>query len=834
MSDIRNHSSKKSLPNSSSSSSKKKMKATPSAAATLSVTNTDGEAIVPISASTATLNTHEQPHPLLRNVAVGMNPVTLMTGFYGPRGERIRHQVHEGALRLPQNALDLILMMPEMNKNASAVSSGGGSGDDGDQCRDSADVIKGTSTKDITTYTLPDLDAVKRPSMDVENTDPLVVTEVYNEDFVEEDISPSDGTIRTTTHTKTMIQHFYMVRPVPSGNMEGIRGGGGGDSTEDGPGTTAEDGIPTEDVVTAAATATATVAVEATSSIPPLTSVTTNVPNQELTIAQPPTLQTLPSPPPPLAVTDDASNTMAPPKESIPTPMDIDTVATTSTATPDTVVAAPAPATIPPPVLQVASTPATVMPTPADPALQQQQISNMEKALLSTIQSNSSNNLIKQTPTATVNSKANAIAARAPASAPAPVASDTRIPSTVISSMPIVKDSNMTAHQPVMVTSTTTTAPEVTTKKEIVGHVIPLVQRPPDQYETHKVVVEPTNNNNSSTATMAQQKRKDNDPAWYQSDRVAPLERAVLSEWFDGSASHRTEQSYLMAREKVIEMSNTIGPDHYLTGTMVRRSIPGDAGSLLRLHAFLTSYAMINQNAINESTPTPLVLMDDHYSNKRIKVTTTNDWNTDETLKMNLIQAVVEHSRTLKSSDGSMDWNAVAQSVGNGVTAKECEHQFLTMSIPTETKHTSNTNSSKDGLVTPDVVSIDPSNSTTKQRQQQEEWITDLVNNVDPTVLRAVTTAALSNTQSEKDLLPAQKAAIVGLILHDTVDMVEEKEEEVVQILSEVMELRMRRIEARLSTLDDVEDMLEAERVALELERRDLYTARCRHWFGGT
>jgi SWI/SNF related-matrix-associated actin-dependent regulator of chromatin subfamily C len=34
--------------------------------------------------------------------------------------------------------------------------------------------------------------------------------------------------------------------------------------------------------------------------------------------------------------------------------------------------------------------------------------------------------------------------------------------------------------------------------------------------------------------------------------------------------------------------------------------------------------------------------------------------------------------------------------------------------------------------------------------------------------------------------------------------------------------------------LDDVEGILEAEKVALELERRDLYTARCRHWFGGT
>ena len=36
-----------------------------------------------------------------------------------------------------------------------------------------------------------------------------------------------------------------------------------------------------------------------------------------------------------------------------------------------------------------------------------------------------------------------------------------------------------------------------------------------------------------------------------------------------------------------------------------------------------------------------------------------------------------------------------------------------------------------------------------------------------------------------------------------------------------------------VAMMDDVEGILEAERVALEMERRDLYTARCRHWFGG-
>ena len=287
----------------------------------------------------------------------------------------------------------------------------------------------------------------------------------------------------------------------------------------------------------------------------------------------------------------------------------------------------------------------------------------------------------------------------------------------------------------------------------------------------------------------------------------------------------------------ILEMSNTIGPDHYLTATMVRRSIPGDAGSLLRLHAFLTSHSMINQNAINESAPTPMILMNNHNSNKKAKVTT-NDWDTDEGLKMNLMQAVVEYSRTMANSKDhvDMDWNAIATVVGHGVTGTECEHQFLTMSIPTEKNLNDNTlrsTTNMDGSITPDVVSVsttyDPSSTI---QQMQQNWMADLVNRVDPTVLRTVTTAALSSTNG--DLPQAQKAALLGCIVHDTVDMVQEQETRVVQILSEVMELRMQRIESRLSTLDDVEDMLEAERVALELERRELYTARCRHWFGGT
>jgi SWI/SNF related-matrix-associated actin-dependent regulator of chromatin subfamily C len=79
----------------------------------------------------------------------------------------------------------------------------------------------------------------------------------------------------------------------------------------------------------------------------------------------------------------------------------------------------------------------------------------------------------------------------------------------------------------------------------------------------------------------------------------------------------------------------------------------------------------------------------------------------------------------------------------------------------------------------------------------------------------------------------AQAAGRAGLVLSQAVDVARSKEESVAHLLSELVDLRMKKLENRLALLDDVEGMLEAERVALELERRDLYTARCRHWFGG-
>jgi len=71
------------------------------------------------------------------------------------------------------------------------------------------------------------------------------------------------------------------------------------------------------------------------------------------------------------------------------------------------------------------------------------------------------------------------------------------------------------------------------------------------------------------------------------------------------------------------------------------------------------------------------------------------------------------------------------------------------------------------------------------------------------------------------------------LVAHEAIRTAQAHEETVSRLLSEIIDQRMKKLECRMALMDDLEGMLEAERVALELERRDLYTTRCRDWFGG-
>ena len=74
---------------------------------------------------------------------------------------------------------------------------------------------------------------------------------------------------------------------------------------------------------------------------------------------------------------------------------------------------------------------------------------------------------------------------------------------------------------------------------------------------------------------------------------------------------------------------------------------------------------------------------------------------------------------------------------------------------------------------------------------------------------------------------------MLASVASSAVETARKEEDTVDRILHEILDQRMSKLENRLSLLDDLECMFDAERMALELERRDLYTTRCRHWFSG-
>lgn len=309
-------------------------------------------------------------------------------------------------------------------------------------------------------------------------------------------------------------------------------------------------------------------------------------------------------------------------------------------------------------------------------------------------------------------------------------------------------------------------------------------------------------------------------PSWYDSEAASDVEKRYLPEWFDESAPHRTSTRYIKAREKMISLSRQ-DENKYLTATAVRRCIAGDAGSILRLHEFLTHWRLINCLALGESTPSAPGTRHERPP-KRKKAAYSSFWSQHR--KDLLAKLVVEHVNkkqkidTHKIADNSkesdeiaIDWSVVASDIGAGISEKDCQRTFLSLNLDGST----GTDGSVPGI---------------GRRAQREGIIRDLMEGVQPEVVQAATKAALT---ASGELQSAQKAALLGVIAAKAEERARGEEANINRLLLEILDQRMQKMESRVGLLDDVEAMLEAERVALELERRDLYTARCRHWFGG-
>jgi len=89
---------------------------------------------------------------------------------------------------------------------------------------------------------------------------------------------------------------------------------------------------------------------------------------------------------------------------------------------------------------------------------------------------------------------------------------------------------------------------------------------------------------------------------WFRIDAIHDIERRALPEFFSGKFASKTPEVYMLYRNFMIDTWRQ-DPTRYLTGTAVRRHLAGDVGAVMRVHAFLEQWGLINYGVAPETRP---------------------------------------------------------------------------------------------------------------------------------------------------------------------------------------------------------------------------------------
>jgi hypothetical protein len=82
---------------------------------------------------------------------------------------------------------------------------------------------------------------------------------------------------------------------------------------------------------------------------------------------------------------------------------------------------------------------------------------------------------------------------------------------------------------------------------------------------------------------------------WFEFDKIHEIEQESLPEFFCGKYPSKTPESYKEYRNFMIKLYRE-NPSGYLSATTCRRHLAGDACAIIRLHAFLELWGLINFN----------------------------------------------------------------------------------------------------------------------------------------------------------------------------------------------------------------------------------------------
>uniref|UniRef100_A0AAR2KYP6 SWI/SNF related, matrix associated, actin dependent regulator of chromatin, subfamily c, member 1a n=1 Tax=Pygocentrus nattereri TaxID=42514 RepID=A0AAR2KYP6_PYGNA len=275
--------------------------------------------------------------------------------------------------------------------------------------------------------------------------------------------------------------------------------------------------------------------------------------------------------------------------------------------------------------------------------------------------------------------------------------------------------------------------------------------------------------------------------AWFDYNSIHEIERRALPEFFNGKNKSKSPEIYLAYRNFMID-TYRLNPQEYLTSTSCRRNLAGDVCAVMRVHAFLEQWGLVNYQVDAESRPLPMgppptshfnVLADtpsglvplhhrppqvppaqqmlnfpekskdkptdlqnfglrtDMYSKKnpKSKGGSTREWTEQETLL--LLEALEMYKD---------DWNKVSEHVGSR-TQDECILHFLR--LPIEDPYLENSETTLGPLAyqpVPFSQSGNPVMST----------VAFLASVVDPRVAAAAAKAALEEFSRVREEVPAE------------------------------------------------------------------------------
>lgn len=93
--------------------------------------------------------------------------------------------------------------------------------------------------------------------------------------------------------------------------------------------------------------------------------------------------------------------------------------------------------------------------------------------------------------------------------------------------------------------------------------------------------------------------------AWFDYNSIHTIEKRALPEFFNGKNKSKTPEIYLAYRNFMID-TYRLNPTEYLTSTACRRNLAGDVCAIMRVHAFLEQWGLVNYQVDTESRPSAM------------------------------------------------------------------------------------------------------------------------------------------------------------------------------------------------------------------------------------